>query len=67
MSQLAKHNVTRRPSLQPPLKPLRGFPVLIGSLSSGLVERIVWDIYTLLIGLYLEGERVVPDQIQGSC
>ena len=52
---------------RPPLKPLRGFPVLIGSLSSGLVERIVWDIYTLLIGLYLEGERVVPGQIQGSC
>lgn len=31
---------------------------MIGSPSSGLVELMVWDIYTLLIGVYLEGERV---------
>lgn len=31
---------------------------MVGSPSSGLVELIVWDIYILLIGSYLEGERV---------
>lgn len=53
----SQHNAARRQSLQPPLKPVMGFPVVVGSPSSGLVERIIWDIYTFMIGLYLEGEN----------
>jgi hypothetical protein len=40
------------------LKPVRGFPVVVGSPSSGWAELMLWDICTLLIGLYLEGERL---------
>lgn len=36
---------------------------MVGSPSSGLVKLMVWAIYTLLIGVYLEGERVTPGQM----
>jgi hypothetical protein len=43
---------------RPLLKPVRGLPVVVRSPSSGLVEHMVWDICTLLIGSYLEEEQV---------
>lgn len=39
------------------LKPVRVFPGVVRPPSSGLVE-LIWDICTLVIGSYLEGERI---------
>ena len=39
---------------------------MVGSPSSELVEFMVCDIYILLIGSYLEEERVAPGQMSGQ-